>query len=48
MGVPPDAMSGFLDGVEREFGGPLGYLREIGVTEDMLDSMRRLLLEPEG
>ncbi len=46
MGVPADAIGGFLDGVEREYGGPLGYLREIGVTEDMFDSMRSLLLEP--
>lgn len=46
MGVPADAIAGFLDGLDREYGGPLGYLRQIGVTEEMFESMRRLLLDP--
>lgn len=48
MGVPANAIGVFLDGVEREYGGPLSYLREIGVTEEMFMAIRDQLLEPVG
>ena len=48
MGVPPEAIGVFLEGLDREYGGPLDYLHSIGVTDAMLESMRELLLEPAG
>ncbi len=48
MGVPPDAIGVFLDGLDREYGGPLDYLHGIGVTDAMFESIRELLLEPAG
>jgi len=44
-GVSESAIKEFLDGVEDKPGGPLGYLRSIGVTEDMQASIRSILLE---
>ncbi len=45
-GVPVDAIGGFLDGLQREHGGPLKYLRSIGVNRDIQDAIRDALLEP--
>jgi len=32
-GVPEDAMKVFLDGLEKRWGGPVDYLRSIGITD---------------
>lgn len=45
-GVPADAMGVFLDGLQREHGGPLPYLLSIGVDDDMGNAIRAALLEP--
>ena len=44
-GVPEDAMSVFLDGMEKEHGGVLEYLRSIGIDDKMKAAMREALLE---
>jgi hypothetical protein len=44
-GVPEDAMRVFLDGVEQQYGGPLQYLRSIGITDDQQDTIRAAMLE---
>ena len=44
-GVPEDAMKDFIDGVEARWGSVLGYLREIGVTQAQMDSVRSNFLE---
>ncbi|MEZ5551412.1 MAG: tyrosine-protein phosphatase [Pseudomonadales bacterium] len=44
-GVPDEAMSDFLDGLEERWGGPLGYLREIGITEAAMEAVRRAFLK---
>ncbi|MFL2528733.1 MAG: tyrosine-protein phosphatase [Candidatus Azotimanducaceae bacterium] len=45
LGVPEDAMSVFLDGMEKEHGGVLPYLRRIGIDDEMQAAVRRVLLE---
>ena len=45
-GVPEEAIGVFLDGLERNHGGPLEYLRSIGVDDDTQGAVRRALLEP--
>ncbi len=45
-GVPADAIGVFLDGLEREHGGPLQYLRSIGVDDGICNGIRDALLEP--
>jgi protein-tyrosine phosphatase len=44
-GVPEDAIGDFLDGLEERWGGPLGYLREIGIDELTLEAVRQAFLE---
>jgi hypothetical protein len=44
-GVPETAIGDFLDGLEARWGGPLGYLRSIGVSEATMDEVRREFLE---
>lgn len=44
-GVPETAIGDFLDGLEARWGGPLGYLRSIGVSEATMDDVRREFLE---
>ena len=44
-GVPEDAMTVFLEGMEQEHGGVLEYLRKIGVDEKQQEAMREALLE---
>jgi protein-tyrosine phosphatase len=44
-GVPETAMGEFLDGLEARWGGPLGYLRSIGVSDATLEAVRKEFLE---
>ena len=44
-GVPEDAISVFLDGLDEKWGGPLGYLRGIGIADDTFDAVRAAFLE---
>ncbi len=44
-GVPENAMSDFLDGLEARWGGPLGYLKDIGIGEDTFAAVRKAFLE---
>ena len=44
-GVPEDAIADFLDGLEERHGGAVGYLREIGIDEDTVTSVRGAFLE---
>ena len=44
-GVREDAISVFLDGLEEVHGGPLDFLRSIGVDEATQDAIRENLLE---
>ena len=44
-GVPEDAIGDFLDGLQETSGGPLGYLRSIGINEDMMNAVRNEFLE---
>lgn len=43
-GVPETAMHDFLNGLEERWGGALGYLRSIGVEEDVFAAVRRNFL----
>ncbi len=45
-GVPPEAIGVFLDGLDKEYGGPLSYLRSIGINDVIFDAMRGAMLEP--
>jgi len=44
-GVPEDALKDFLDGVESKWGSAVGYLEEIGVTQEQMDAIRNNFLE---
>ena len=44
-GVPQDAMKVFLDGVESKWGSVVGYLQEIGVTNEQMDMIKKNFLE---
>ncbi|MAV27156.1 MAG: hypothetical protein CMQ05_13750 [Gammaproteobacteria bacterium] len=44
-GVPDDAMTVFLGGLKRDHGGPIEYLRSVGVTDSTFDAIRGTLLE---
>ena len=44
-GVPDDAMKDFLDGVEAKWGSAVGYLEEIGVTQEQIEAVRHNFLE---
>ena len=43
-GVPQTAIVDFLDGVDERYGGPIDYLREIGVTNNTFGRIREILL----
>lgn len=43
-GVPEAAISDFLDGLQERWGGPLGYLRSIGVSDTTMQAVRDQLL----
>lgn len=46
-GIPEQAIGDFLDGLEARWGGPVEYLRSIGVPEQTLDRVRdAFLVEP--
>jgi hypothetical protein len=44
-GVPEEALKDFLDGVEAKWGSAVGYLEEIGVTQEQMDAIRNNFLE---
>ena len=44
-GVPETAMSDFLDGLNERWGGPLGYLSDIGISNATMDAVRQEFLE---
>jgi protein-tyrosine phosphatase len=44
-GIPADAMGDFLDGVEDRWGGPVEYLRSIGIGDDTLAAVRHAFLD---
>ncbi len=44
-GVPEDAMRDFLDGLHERWGGPLDYLRSIGVSDATMAAVREAFLE---
>lgn len=44
-GIPEAAMGDFLDGLDARWGGPVGYLRHIGVPDATLDAVRDAFLE---
>lgn len=43
-GVPESAMGDFLDGLDARWGGAIGYLKEIGVTDHQMASVRDAFL----
>jgi protein tyrosine/serine phosphatase len=43
-GIPAEAISDFLDGLEARWGGPLGYLHSIGVSDDTMLAVREAFL----
>jgi protein-tyrosine phosphatase len=43
-GIPVEAISDFLDGLDARWGGPLGFLRSIGISDDTMDAVRRAFL----
>ncbi len=43
-GVPEDAMQDFLDGLEARWGGPLEYLRSIGLDDKTMNAVRAAFL----
>ncbi len=43
--VPENAMGEFLHGLDERWGGPIDYLRSIGVSEDALNAVRAAFLE---
>lgn len=45
-GVPTDAMAVFLAGLDERWGGPVEYLRSIGVTDESMARIREIFLEP--
>jgi protein-tyrosine phosphatase len=44
-GVPDDAIGDFLDGLEERWGGPLEYLRSIGINDEVFNRVRANYLE---
>ena len=44
-GIPEDAMSDFLDGLQEKYRGPLGYLNSIGITDATMEAVREVFLE---
>ena len=44
-GVPEQALKDFLDGVEAKWGSAVGYLKEIGGTQEQMDTVRNNFLE---
>ncbi len=44
-GVPETAMRDFLDGLHERWGGPLEYLRDIGIDDATMKAVRKHFLE---
>ncbi|MEQ8859033.1 MAG: tyrosine-protein phosphatase [Pseudomonadales bacterium] len=44
-GVPENAMGEFIDGLEARWGGPLEYLRSIGIDDGTMDAVRENFLD---
>jgi protein-tyrosine phosphatase len=44
-GVPEDAMGDFLDGMDENYGGALSYLRSIGISDEIQETIRDKYLE---
>jgi protein tyrosine/serine phosphatase len=44
-GVPERAISDFLDGLQERWGGPLGYLGSIGISDATIEAVRGGFLE---
>ena len=44
-GVPEDAMSDFLDGVESKWGSVIEYLEKIGISHEQMEKVRNNFLE---
>jgi protein-tyrosine phosphatase len=44
-GIPAAAMSDFLDGVEARWGGPVDYLRSIGISDEVMAAVRHAFLD---
>lgn len=45
LSVPPEAISGFLDGLQERYGGAEAYLRGVGVSADAIQGLRRVLAD---
>jgi hypothetical protein len=45
MDAPVEAMHGFLDAVDRLHGSVEGYVRDLGVSDDVIDALRAHLLD---
>jgi hypothetical protein len=46
METSAEAMHGFLAGLRASHGSTEGYLRSIGVTDEQIQRVRGLLLDP--
>ena len=44
-GVPESAIGDFLDGLTERWGGPIEYLRSIGISDKTMDAVRNEFLE---
>ena len=44
-GVPENAMGDFLDGLQERWGGPVNFLRDIGVEERTFEAVRKAFLD---
>ena len=44
-GVPEEAITDFLDGLDEQYGGVMGYLREIGISDDTIERVRANFLD---
>lgn len=44
-GVPETAIGDFLDGLTDRWGGPLGYLSSIGISDDTMAAVREVFLD---
>ena len=44
-GVPEDAIGDFLNGLHERWGGPLDYLRSIGISDATMEAVREAFLE---
>jgi protein-tyrosine phosphatase len=44
-GVPDSAIGDFLAGLDDRWGGPVEYLRSIGIGDDLLEAVREAFLE---